>query len=239
MMEFLVFQLYGPMASWGDTAVGEQRPSFAHPSKSAVTGLVAGALGIRRGEEEKQQALFDNLGLALRVEAQGVPLVDYHTAQVPGRDAKTLHTCRAEELAAPKLNTILSSRQYRLDALYSTCLWLNGPAAGFTLAQIAEALQNPVFTPYLGRKSCPPGLPFLPQVVQADSIRQAFDLVRFHRSDIMGDLLKSPIVEFFWEGGADPGMEPIQSIYRNDAVLSRGRWQFGRRSEYRTSERRE
>lgn len=30
-MDFLVFQLQGPMAAWGDTAVGEFRPSLDAP----------------------------------------------------------------------------------------------------------------------------------------------------------------------------------------------------------------
>ena len=57
MQEFLIFRLYGSMASWGDIAVGEFRPTFDHPSKSAVIGLIAAAMGIRRDEEERQREL--------------------------------------------------------------------------------------------------------------------------------------------------------------------------------------
>ena len=51
MADFLVFQLYGALASWGDIAVGEYRPSQGHPSKSAITGLLAAALGIEREDD--------------------------------------------------------------------------------------------------------------------------------------------------------------------------------------------
>ena len=37
MRAYLVFQLYGPLASWGDIAVGETRPSTPIPSKSAIS----------------------------------------------------------------------------------------------------------------------------------------------------------------------------------------------------------
>ena len=57
MHEYLLFRLYGSMASWGDIAVGEFRPTFDHPSKSAVMGLIAAAMGIRRDEEERQREL--------------------------------------------------------------------------------------------------------------------------------------------------------------------------------------
>ena len=48
MRDYLVFQLYGQLASWGDIAVGETRPSALTPTKSAILGLVAAALRLKR-----------------------------------------------------------------------------------------------------------------------------------------------------------------------------------------------
>ncbi|PAP57596.1 type I-E CRISPR-associated protein Cas5/CasD, partial [Salmonella enterica subsp. enterica serovar Braenderup] len=53
MSQYLVFQLHGPMASWGVDAPGEVRHSQAQPSRSALLGLLAAALGIRRDEEAR------------------------------------------------------------------------------------------------------------------------------------------------------------------------------------------
>lgn len=50
-MDFLVFQLQGPMAAWGDTAVGEFRPSLDAPGLSSLVGLLGAALGLRREDE--------------------------------------------------------------------------------------------------------------------------------------------------------------------------------------------
>ena len=47
MKECLLFQLYGPMASWGQVAVGDQRPSDSQPTKSAVLGLISASLESR------------------------------------------------------------------------------------------------------------------------------------------------------------------------------------------------
>ena len=55
-MECLLFRLYGPLASWGEIAVGESRHTAVYPSKSALLGLLAASLGIRRDEEERQMA---------------------------------------------------------------------------------------------------------------------------------------------------------------------------------------
>ena len=87
MTEYLLFRLYGPLASWGRVAVGGVRGSDAHPSKSAVLGLVAAALGLRRDDAAAQARLAAGYGFAVRVDAPGVLLRDYHTAQVPGRSA--------------------------------------------------------------------------------------------------------------------------------------------------------
>ncbi|MEN6396285.1 MAG: type I-E CRISPR-associated protein Cas5/CasD, partial [Methanoregula sp.] len=117
MQEFLIFRLYGSMASWGDIAVGEFRPTFDHPTKSAVMGLIAAAMGIRRDEEERQRELAAGYLMAIRIDGPGVLLRDYHTAQVPpaGKGKIKYHfLTRKDELAVPKdeLNTILSSRDY-------------------------------------------------------------------------------------------------------------------------------
>ena len=82
-MEYLLFRLYGPLASWGEIAVGESRHSANYPSKSALLGLVAAALGITRDDEAMQNRLHQDYALAMEVLSTGQLLRDYHTAQVP------------------------------------------------------------------------------------------------------------------------------------------------------------
>ncbi|HLD44337.1 MAG TPA: CRISPR-associated protein Cas5, partial [bacterium] len=50
-MDYLVFQLRAPLSAWGETAVGEYRPTSNYPSNSALLGLLAAALGIDREDE--------------------------------------------------------------------------------------------------------------------------------------------------------------------------------------------
>ncbi|HMR71125.1 MAG TPA: type I-E CRISPR-associated protein Cas5/CasD, partial [Rubrivivax sp.] len=116
-MQFLVFQLVAPMAAWGDVAVGQYRGSRDAPGESALLGLLAAALGIRRDDEAAHAALRDGYAFAVGTVDPGSLLRDYHTAQVPSRgDLKGRpHRTRRDELAMPKhaLNTILSARDYR------------------------------------------------------------------------------------------------------------------------------
>ena len=126
MREYLIFRMYGMMASWGDIAVGEFRPTFDRPSKSAIMGMISAALGIRRDEEKRLRELATGYLMALRIDAPGTLLRDYHTAQVPSSKGrkKMVFPTRKAELSVPKddLNTVLSSRDYRCDAHYTVCL---------------------------------------------------------------------------------------------------------------------
>lgn len=238
MADYLVFHLYGPMAAWGDIAVGEYRPSFAHPSKSAIIGLLAAALGIRRDEEEKQKNFAAACSYAVRVDAMGTLLRDYHTIQVPssgtGRNRRTFHTRKAE-LAESDLNTILSSRDYRCDAVYTVVITLLD-GAPYSVKNLAEALRKPVFTLYLGRKSCPLAFPLSPVVITAESVKAAMSKAPVPEELNSMILEKSSLV--YWEG-EQGGYKREQVITRRDELLSRKRWQFSERKENFATVRRE
>lgn len=228
-MKYLLFRLYGPMSSWGDIAVGETRPSFAHPTKSAVLGLVAAALGIRRDEEVKHQHFAESLGFAVCVENLGVPLADYHTAQVPS--GKERYCTRRQELSGEKseLNTILSTRDYRSDGLYTIMLWYRKQGE-WSIEQIKTKLEQPEFVLYLGRKSCPVALPFEAQVVDAISLVEALAKGKFMS---VHSFWFKPVGQkmLYWDDDTVAGVTQQHIFERRDLPLSRGRWQFDTRKE--------
>ena len=237
MRDHLTFRLYGPLAAWGDIAVGEYRPSFAHPSKSAVIGLLAAGLGIRRDEEEQQNALAKACSFAVRVDAMGTLLRDYHTTQVPSARRGVVHYSRRSELGVGDLNTILSNRDYRCDAAYTVAISVR-EGAPYSVQQMADALLRPVFTLYLGRKSCPLALPLQPCVVSTATLREALESVPVPLDELVG-VMKSPAeVGVYWEDGEVSGYERDHVITRRDAPLSRKRWQFAERRENYTGMRR-
>lgn len=228
MAEYLVFRLYGPLAAWGDIAVGEYRPSFAHPSKSAIIGLLAAALGVRRDEEERQQSLVESCFFAVRVDSMGGLLRDYHTTQVPSFRKGVTHYTRHSELAGNNLNTILSSRDYRCDAAYTVAISVTDSAL-YTVQELAAALQKPAFTLYLGRKSCPLALPLQPSVVNAPTFGEALKTVAF--GDEFSEIISTGPAAVFWESERDSGLLRQQVITRRDVPISRKRWQFSERRE--------
>ena len=140
MPDFLTFQLYAPLASWGDIATGKSRRSREHPSRSAVIGLVSASLGIRYEEEERHVKMGNSYGFAVCVVSCGEILRDYHTSQVPmGRGT---YSTRKDELFKShdrdKVATILSQRDYYMDSFYKAALWIKDSNFPFSLDQIKE-----------------------------------------------------------------------------------------------------
>lgn len=246
-MQYLVFRLYGPMASWGETAVGGDRPSASHPGRSAVLGLLAAALGIKRSEQAQLSALYQSVQFAVKEYSAGVLVRDYHTAQVPSTDKKRVHRHRKSELTAPgyKLNTVLSSRDYRSDGVWVVAIWLTDKAV-VTLAELAEALLKPRFTLYLGRKSCPLAAPLSPKVLETDNLQQALDhefspLLYSNEQD--SNWLRYPRQSsYFWQGAADllqAHFAVVQSRQLWDEPGDRLKWQFSSRIEHQLTVNRE
>lgn len=243
MKHYLLFRLYGPMAAWGDTAVGEFRPSQGHPSRTAVLGLLAAALGIRRDREEELLELDRSVQVAVRLDIPGELLRDYHTTQVPPSGKRLRYYTRADETGADSLHTILSQRDYRVDAGASVALQPveDDPSR---LHAWQHALRIPALPLYLGRKSCPLALPTDPVVVEASNLKAAFD--RYPGCDKhlaafglrvganVGDL------RYFWEGEDHSLQTAMRMSYpRRDRLLSRRRWQFAARDEHQASHPRE
>ncbi len=178
MTHYLTFQLHGMLSAFGLVALGESRLSAQYPSRSAVLGLLAGCLGVRRGEEERLRALTGGYGVAVRVDDPGTPLLDYHTIQTPPERSKRTYHTRADELGGmlgpdEEPYTVLSRRGYLCGAHFTVCVWAASEDPPHPLEALAEALRRPVFAPYLGRKCCPPSLPFKPEIGEFGGVEEA------------------------------------------------------------------
>lgn len=232
MRPYLVFALYGPLAAFGAVAVGERRAGAARPARSAVLGLIGAALGIERADAPAQAALESGYGVAVRVDAAGVVLSDYHTAQVPPARRGQHHTTRRQELDAGPLETILSRREYRTDTLFTVGLW-ERDTPPFPLATLKTALECPVFTLSVGRKSCPLGLPPAPVLTEAEDVllAMASRVPPKPEARIRYQLRARPLL-LATDLDGRIGSNALSRIeQRRDAVHSRDRWQFTLRQE--------
>lgn len=129
-MSTLLLRLAAPLQSWGVDAKFDRRGTERTPSKSAVIGLVAAALGRRRNESIED---LQSLRFGVRVDREGTLLRDYHTAK-------------------SDKSAYVTQRYYLADAVF--LVGLEGSEA--FLAEIEHSLRSPAFPLFLGRRSCPP-----------------------------------------------------------------------------------
>ena len=254
MRDYLLFRLYGALASWGDIAVGDIRPSYRYPSKSAVIGLIAAALGVEREAHEKQSELT-KLVFSVRIDGAGVSIDDYHTVQAPSEqaikhDRGRAYWTRFDEIEAIKLRVVSSQssaeagaiqsrRTYYCDAIHTIALSeKNHNRINWNVFKITELkditcvagfLKKPQFTLYLGRKSCPLGLPLEPQIIQAENCSEAFRKSEFKFADELEFMIDQGTAQYYSEEISEKSK---MKLIRRDQPVNRTAWQFTERDEY-------
>ncbi|MBT2384068.1 type I-E CRISPR-associated protein Cas5/CasD [Streptomyces sp. ISL-11] len=149
-MSVLLLRLAGPLQSWGSAARFARRSTENAPTKSGVIGLLAAALG--RGREADLSDLAV-LRFGVRIDQPGSRLRDFQTAH---------HADSGKAMP-------LSERFYLADAVF-----VAGVEGHVRLLQeLYEALLEPRFLPYLGRRSCPPSQPITMGPPQEASLEDA------------------------------------------------------------------
>lgn len=238
-MQYLVFRLYAPLASWGQVAVGEERPTSLYPTRSAIIGLLSAALGLKREQESEIIKLNNSVQIAVKQLYPSSLLRDYHTTQVPSQRKGIIDLTRKMELSETKLNTILSSRDYRCDGMWVVAIRLSGEKF-YSLERLQQALLKPHFTLYLGRKSCPLSVPLRPIIVENLSLKEALDtsfppLTNSAKGDDFW-LSGNDWVTYYWEGDKDEiGPGTVMTSQPWDNPLSKTRWLFSQRTVHQLS----
>ena len=153
---FLALRLEGPLQSWGFDSQYNRRNTGLMPTKSAIAGMCCAALGLSRGSAG-EEVFLDSFGkmvmTAIAIPRKGVKkdlpvrrLQDYHTVQNTRRASGTINN-----------DCVLTHRQYLTDASFGVVL--EGESS--FLQQIANALKDPVWGIWFGRKTCIPAAPVL------------------------------------------------------------------------------
>lgn len=153
---FLALRLEGPLQSWGYDSQYNRRNTGLMPTKSAIAGMCCAALGLPRGsagEEEFLVAFGKTSMTAIAIPRAGVK------KELPVRRLQDYHTVQNTRRASGAINNdcVLTHRQYLTDAFFGVLL--EGEA--LLLKRVADALENPVWGIWLGRKACIPTAPVL------------------------------------------------------------------------------
>lgn len=168
MNKYILLWFEAPLQSWGFDSKFGRRDTLAFPTKSGVLGLVCSAMGAG-GVQRELLAEFAPLhqtaiSFARWTEKEGKvvkldrePLLrDFHMVGSGYNDqdpwASLLIPKTSEGKKAVGGGTKMTYRYYLQDAAFAVALEVPGDRA----ESVAEALRNPAWDIYLGRKNCVP-----------------------------------------------------------------------------------
>ena len=161
--QHLALLLDAPLQSWGFASRFQRRTTGLHPTKSAVIGLLAAALGVDKHSPGESDVIA-TLG-QLRLTAVTLPRPDPNNVEGrPIRRLEDYHTVEGTRRASGKIDdgTVQTYRHYLLDARFGVIL--TAPP-GWRLpddrdgAALAAAVRDPVWGVWFGRKCCIPAAP--------------------------------------------------------------------------------
>jgi CRISPR system Cascade subunit CasD len=185
-MPALSFYLDAPMQSWGASSKYQYRETNSFPTKSAIIGIIAAAMGIDKhaaDESTKLAPLTELLLTVVKIGKTSSRLTDFHTIGGGYDKSASLR----EKMSIPQkasgapFGTVITRRSYLTDAAFIAIL--EGDSA--ILEEASAALLNPKWGVWFGRKNCLPATPLTPTIAG-------------NRSTALAEILE-----------AIPGLEPL------------------------------
>lgn len=168
MPSFLMLRLDGVMQAWGDHTYEDYRPTVGFPTRSGLLGLLGACIGIDWDDHARLQALDQSVWFTVRAEdraanSRAEKLTDFHT----------VWPARKVDIGKESDFPVVSRREYLCDAIFTVAVESTGPQASFDLDEIERSVRRPVFTPSLGRRSCPLSRPLIGQRIEAETALHA------------------------------------------------------------------
>lgn len=176
-MSTLLLRLAGPMQSWGTQSRFTVRDTGLEPSKSGVIGLLCAALGRPRHQPVED---LSALRMGVRVDHEGTMRMDYHTAGGTHHRGDPYGVRRADDSG---VGPVVSHRYYLADADF--LIGLQGEDEALP-RRLHNALREPVWHLFLGRKAFVPGVPvFIPDGFQVSmGLEEALTTYPWPRADL-------------------------------------------------------
>lgn len=219
-MPTLAFYIDAPMQSWGASSRFQYRETNAFPTKSALVGLIAGALGIDKhhpAEAEQLRPLGDLKLTVVRLQKSNVSpsrFTDFHTVG-GGYDKKAPLW---EKMSIPQkasgapFGTVITRRAYLTDASFAALF--EGDLA--LLKRIQAALLDPVWGVWFGRKTCLPASPLTPTLGadRQDALNQLLDR--------LPQMKAAPLAQFEYQEEVASSDDADGVFYQSDQPVAFG-----------------
>lgn len=201
-MSTLLLRLQGPMQSYGLQSAFNIRDTASEPTKSAVLGIICAALGIGYRQETAYGLTLGELNklkVHARIDRHGVVKPDFHTAKnVPKIGENSIK------------ETVVTRRFYIYDADFRVAV----EGDRNVLQTIKDALLNPRWFMYIGRKSCVPASPVYYSGPEEISWQEAFAKSPWHRLSPEDESPKSLACVYEDERGEIRQDVPVSFLHR-------------------------
>ncbi|OPX56959.1 CRISPR system Cascade subunit CasD [Oceanospirillum multiglobuliferum] len=160
--QYLLLWLEGPMQAWGHDSKFGVRDTLSFPTRSGVMGLLCCARGAGGPQTEwlEEMAVSEmEVRAYARTDRNGKPIMrepalrDFHMVGSGYDKNNPWQKLLIPRSADGKAHTAkITHRYYQQDTAFAVALKVTAEQA----LSLEEALQNPVWTLYLGRKNCVP-----------------------------------------------------------------------------------
>lgn len=224
-MPTLAIYLDAPLQAWGASSKYQYRETNHFPTKSALIGLLAAAVGVDKHDPDEAEHIAPLNALRLIVakipqaKIQSGRLSDFHT--IGGGFNKDAGL--REKLSIPRkasgapFGTVITRRAYLTDARFIALF--QGPEK--VLSPLKDALLNPVFGVWLGRKTCIPASPLTPTL--AESPNEALANLLELLPDF--EAANHPLESLERQEEAEPGSSHDGQFFQSDQPVAFGQHQ--------------
>lgn len=179
-MNYLKLTLSGILQYYSDTNSTSLRTTYNTsivPTKSAVVGLIASAIGVPR-KSDKLKYLYDNITTKFKVVNAGYILEDFQTI----KPLKSQNNYMNKFYTRNKFSTVsggqregqlIKNIQYLQDAEFEVYV----SASDELLKIIFDAIQNPEYSLYFGKRSCIPNKPIVTEfnLIKEEDLPDVYD----------------------------------------------------------------
>ncbi|MDL2063460.1 MULTISPECIES: type I-E CRISPR-associated protein Cas5/CasD [Lactiplantibacillus] len=196
-MKTLMINFSSPLQSYGNEASFSRRTSSDYPSKSAVIGILAAAMGYRR--DDNRITALNNLKFAVRVDQPGRTLTDYQTVEWKKGTRK------------------ITYRDYLQDAVFVVAVGSNDPQL---IDKLAYTLRHPKFQLFLGRRANVPAGPLKLHTVADKNPIQALSNLEWQASTWFQRQKEESVVSVDLIADADLLPKSVTNRLAKDNVIS-------------------
>lgn len=181
MPRHLVLRLDAPISSWGGPTMEKEHPTRQAPTRSALVGLLACCLGIPKSDRDRLMLLSDGIRLAVRTDRTMESLL---------RDFHILSPGTVYQDGGLRKTPCITLRDYLVGAAFTVVIEAL-PESPWTVDDLAKAVQEPVFSPFAGRRACPFAKPLYLGVADAPDYRSALIHYPAKETDRLSRLIHS------------------------------------------------